>query len=439
MSDASSSAEYDAFLTHDWGDDELGRSNHARVAEVNRLLKAAGFVTWFDEDRMQGDIVSQMANGIDSSAAVLVFVTENYCIKVAGAGRNGADDNCKKEFDYASRRKGIEKMIAAVMEPRCRDPTKWQGAVGMTLGGRLYKDLAEDDVAAAVPALMEEIVRVTGRRPTLRSAPLSRRRGNSTPLPALQLGLPGSRRGSGDSDPGDSAPPSAQASAFRRHSASDSFSPDQLYEDAKHAWDQKEFAQALEFFEAVEELLQVQQKNPATWHGGNLQRYLGETRKALELERKGFKTPESPNAQKIAEFLKKVSIDGLEVDEPVTSPLRNSDANKYGQLLHEAKWHSDQIEHLTVDQVDLITKDADMPSPHRELLLSAARRRQSVRATVHAVSAVNYLSAAARRTKLLALAAKLRSWRRATRLALAVIVALAALVAALYSPLQAYV
>jgi hypothetical protein len=40
MGDASSSAEYDAFLTHDWGDDELGRSNHARVAEVNRLLKA---------------------------------------------------------------------------------------------------------------------------------------------------------------------------------------------------------------------------------------------------------------------------------------------------------------------------------------------------------------------------------------------------------------
>ena len=57
-----------------------------------------------------------------SNLAVLVFVTENYCIKVAGAGRNGADDNCKKEFDYASRRKGIEKMIAAVMEPRghCR-------------------------------------------------------------------------------------------------------------------------------------------------------------------------------------------------------------------------------------------------------------------------------------------------------------------------------
>ena len=69
MSDASSSAEYDAFLTHDWGDDELGRSNHARVAEVNRLLKAAGFVTWFDEDRMQGDIVSQMANGGASQCA----------------------------------------------------------------------------------------------------------------------------------------------------------------------------------------------------------------------------------------------------------------------------------------------------------------------------------------------------------------------------------
>ena len=67
MGDASSSAEYDAFLTHDWGDDELGRSNHARVAEVNRLLKAAGFVTWFDEDRMQGDIVSQI---LPSSSSV---------------------------------------------------------------------------------------------------------------------------------------------------------------------------------------------------------------------------------------------------------------------------------------------------------------------------------------------------------------------------------
>ena len=77
-----------------------------------------------------------------------------------------------------------------------------------------------------------------------------------------------------------------------------------------------------------------------------------------------------------------------------------------------------------------------MPSPHRELLLSAVRRRQKVRATGHAVRAVNYLASAARRTKLVALAAKRR---RATRLALAVIVAVAALVAALYSPLRAYV
>eukprot|EP01031_Cornospumella_fuschlensis_P042508 gene42508-51933_t len=52
----------DCFLTHDWGKDELGRDNHARVGKLNALLKAKGFRTWFDEDRMRGDIQQQMAD-----------------------------------------------------------------------------------------------------------------------------------------------------------------------------------------------------------------------------------------------------------------------------------------------------------------------------------------------------------------------------------------
>ena len=37
---------YDVFLTHDWGEDEHGRSNHKRVGMVNDALKQRGIDTW---------------------------------------------------------------------------------------------------------------------------------------------------------------------------------------------------------------------------------------------------------------------------------------------------------------------------------------------------------------------------------------------------------
>lgn len=39
--------KFDAFLTHDWGDDEFGRNNHERVAKVNSALQHHGIVTWY--------------------------------------------------------------------------------------------------------------------------------------------------------------------------------------------------------------------------------------------------------------------------------------------------------------------------------------------------------------------------------------------------------
>ena len=93
--------ETDAFLTHDWGVDELGRSNHERVARVNQALKKRGLKTWFDEEMMRGDINEKMADGIDAAATVLVFVTARYIEKVAGKGERGANDNCKFEVRTA--------------------------------------------------------------------------------------------------------------------------------------------------------------------------------------------------------------------------------------------------------------------------------------------------------------------------------------------------
>ena len=72
----------DIFLTHDWGFDEEGRNNHDRVALVNTAMKEMGYSTWFDSDRMIGDVAAHMAAGIEDSKAVVVFLTERYSDKV---------------------------------------------------------------------------------------------------------------------------------------------------------------------------------------------------------------------------------------------------------------------------------------------------------------------------------------------------------------------
>lgn len=139
---------FDCFLTHDWGDDEEGRGNHDRVGRVSAALKAAGLRPWFDEERMQGDINQRMVEGIEGSSSVVCFITRRYLEKAWGKGPAGDDDNCKFEFDYACRRKGVAKMISVVMERGCRNPSGWAGTVGGKLGGKLYIDLSSDDAAA---------------------------------------------------------------------------------------------------------------------------------------------------------------------------------------------------------------------------------------------------------------------------------------------------
>ena len=102
------------FLTHDWGTDELGRNNHERVTVVNEWLKDHGVVTWFDSDRMKGNVVQQMFNGIDNTCIVIVFITKNYIDKISG--KNGQGDNCLKEFNYG------ESTTSLVFSLACFDP-----------------------------------------------------------------------------------------------------------------------------------------------------------------------------------------------------------------------------------------------------------------------------------------------------------------------------
>ena len=88
-----------------------------------------------------------VTDGIDRSQTVLVFITGNYLKKVAGVGPHGLSDNCYAEFSYALNRRGVERLIAVVLEPSCRDTKRWQGVVGLRLGSCLYIDLSMDAIA----------------------------------------------------------------------------------------------------------------------------------------------------------------------------------------------------------------------------------------------------------------------------------------------------
>ena len=65
------------------------------------------------------------------------------------------------EFNYSLNRRGVENMITVVMEPGCRDTSRWEGAVGLRLGSRLYVDLSADvdtsEFADGIQALRREI------------------------------------------------------------------------------------------------------------------------------------------------------------------------------------------------------------------------------------------------------------------------------------------
>jgi hypothetical protein len=137
---------FDAFLTHNWGLDSLGRDNHDRVVKFKKHFGTKHNMDslWLDEERMTGNIVKQMCDGIDKSRYVIVFVTQNYIDKVDGKGPKGDRDNCHLEFNYAARKKGASKMIAVVMEDACSDSSEWDGPVGMYLGGELYFSFKND-------------------------------------------------------------------------------------------------------------------------------------------------------------------------------------------------------------------------------------------------------------------------------------------------------
>lgn len=145
----------DVFLTHDWGQDG---SNHLRVADINRRLTAGAdaVTTWFDEERMQGDVREAMRNGIENADVVVVFLTSRYLEKVNKGDRR---DNCKYEFEYAFECKGDTKMVTVVLDPALRNPRGWGGVVRAAVGHILYVDMCEDPISEKKIRQLKELIR----------------------------------------------------------------------------------------------------------------------------------------------------------------------------------------------------------------------------------------------------------------------------------------
>ena len=74
--------QFDVFLSHNWSKDEVGRLNHERVGKVNDYLMQRGVKTWFDVQKLKGDVQQEMCKGIDESKIIFVFITQVYLEKV---------------------------------------------------------------------------------------------------------------------------------------------------------------------------------------------------------------------------------------------------------------------------------------------------------------------------------------------------------------------
>ena len=137
----------DVFLAHDWSMDD---KNYQCVAKVNAALIKKGITTWFDNDKFEDDIEYKISKGIDNCRIVVTFVTNSYISKTA---KHNISDHCFLSFKYADRRKKVQ--LPVVIEKEMLDTGKWEGQVGMVLGGLTFVDLSD---AANFDLKIDELV-----------------------------------------------------------------------------------------------------------------------------------------------------------------------------------------------------------------------------------------------------------------------------------------
>ena len=138
------------FFSHTWQHDKLNRNTHKRVYELAKKLENCGWSIWIDEDNIIGNIDAAMASGIDNAEAIIVCLTESYCLKVNETAKDPRRrDNCLKEWTYANARNKL--MIPVVMEPCLSSINDWPpGVVSLYFGSTLYVNATNDNLNSAV-------------------------------------------------------------------------------------------------------------------------------------------------------------------------------------------------------------------------------------------------------------------------------------------------
>ena len=129
----------DAFICHNWGVDKFGYLNHFRVPLIIKELQDIGYQIWFDGARMKVDHFEQIAQGIQNTQSVIVFMTQKYIEKVKG---ENVGDDWKREFSYAAARKTSSNMALVLMVREICETWKWTGPVGLHLSRKIYIDMS---------------------------------------------------------------------------------------------------------------------------------------------------------------------------------------------------------------------------------------------------------------------------------------------------------
>ena len=148
------------FFSHTWHKDNMGRNTHDRVVNIAKSLKSKGWNIWIDEENMKNNIDAAMAEGIENSDVVLVFLTEMYIKKVNNAAKNPRlRDNCLKEWTYANVLNKL--IIPIVFEPSLLNIMNWpSGIIQLYLGSTLYIDCIYNDSKLCAFKIHEYLIKL---------------------------------------------------------------------------------------------------------------------------------------------------------------------------------------------------------------------------------------------------------------------------------------
>jgi len=157
---AADGAPFDVFLSHTWQADEQGRDTHGRVERIAAALERKhGMRVWLDTAQMKGNVDVAMSAGIDLSKVVLAFATKKYMDKV---NSNAQQDNCLKEFFYASqKRHGY--VVPVAFEECMRMQGGWGGPFKLNLPPKQPFDFSTDAAFDKQVADLAELIRLRQR------------------------------------------------------------------------------------------------------------------------------------------------------------------------------------------------------------------------------------------------------------------------------------